>query len=267
MSFVWESWSRGNHWLIISSWFLSLLLHSVIAIFFLLNFNFLPIRGYIRYYFRSLRPLSFLNNRRISFFFLIFRFSKLPLLFKISWIISICFRFVSRISAGYILFDDSPLLLNMFLVGPWFRFFFISFAGNQMNEVIFVGDRSIALSTRLGSRLAFLEVSRVGSYRYIQLTIFTVLWFWGALGLMIFEFTGREGAWAMRAVFLFMKFFFMFFLVVDVIHLMTNSTFFDIPAAVSKVCAYFTLGKQLSAVVASLLLFVVHWKLVQNQNL
>jgi hypothetical protein len=71
----------------------------------------------------------------------------------------------------------------------------------------------------------------------------------------------------MRTSFLFMEFFFMIFLEVDVVHLMADRTFFDVSSAVAKVSAYFAFREELTAVVASLLLFVVHLELLQNQKL
>lgn len=64
-----------------------------------------------------------------------------------------------------------------------------------------------------------------------------------------------------------MEFFFMIFLEVDVVHLIADCTFFDVPSAVTEVRANFALREELTAVVASLLLFVVHLEVVQNQKL
>lgn len=47
----------------------------------------------------------------------------------------------------------------------------------------------------------------------------------------------------MRTGFLFMEFFFMIFLEVDVVHLIADCTFFDVPSAVAEVRAILLSGK------------------------
>lgn len=118
-------WRRID-WLIIHSWFLSFRFDPVIS--FVFDFDFLSIWWHVRDQLSALRPLPFLNDRRVLFFLPILQVPGIFQFSKVSLIVDKGSGFVSRIRAWLTLFDDSSLLLNMFLVGAGFLFFLVSLA-------------------------------------------------------------------------------------------------------------------------------------------
>lgn len=126
---------------------------------------------------------------------------------------------------------------------------------SNMQQIIFVGYWFQAPITFLRSSLACLNMFVKLVAWNIQFTIFTILSSLRTILFMRFQLCWIHLTLAESASRFLMKFFIMFFFVIDVIHLSTVSTFFYISPAVSEVSRHLRLWEQLQAVFALLLRF------------
>lgn len=138
-----------------------------------------------------------------------------------------------------------------------------------MKEVFFVHYRFVALGTRLRSGLALLQMCRVGKYWHIELAVLAVFWFFVAFVLVFLVFIGGKFFLAVFACFHAMEFFLMFLLEIDVVHLSTCGTFFDVATTVAKMSGDFTFRKLLQTIITALQSLTRHrfrisFKLLKN---
>ena len=150
-----------------------------------------------------------------------------------------------------------PLLLDMLLIIPSRRLGFLldALAGDNVQDVVLVGDGAIALGAGFGPRLAFLDVGGVGLHGYVEIAVLAIFGLLIAGGLVGFEVGGGEGFAAVRAVLKFVVLLVVLLLEVDVVHLMAGGAFFNVAPAVAEVGGHFGLGVLLEAVVAPLHFF------------
>jgi hypothetical protein len=132
------------------------------------------------------------------------------------------------------------------------RLFDDSLTSGQVNQVLHVSDVFIAFFTLLGPGFAYFDMGSVISYWNVLLAVLTELGFFGTRILVLFHIITVELFFAVQAFLPFVKLLSMFLLVVNVVHLPTFPTLFDVPPAVAKMCGHLGFRKNLEAIIALL---------------
>jgi hypothetical protein len=121
-----------------------------------------------------------------------------------------------------------------------------------MKIIFLVGDRNVAFSAGFSSRFAGLEVRRVCVDGHIEIAVLTIFRFLITFRLVSFVVTGREGEFAVWAVFLFMVLFIVLLLEVDIEHFVANGASFNVTSAISEMSGALALREFFKTVLTSL---------------